>query len=167
MIAFYYLLWVSKYTVKGTRNNTKQLSNSSTKMSQSSRRTTVASSDAYCGMLPRISSHSILHFVWYFLAECSSASPLSASSSKRVKDEGSRLLDSPVATFCFVFREVGIWQTNVHGGKFKKSAKNCNLTDAPRLAWCLKIFKIGKLKSVILFDLLFRVVERGDIVLFK
>jgi hypothetical protein len=46
-------------------------------------------------------------------------------------------------------------------------AKNCNLTDASRLAWRLKCFKIGKLKSVILFDLLFRVIERRDIVLFR
>ncbi len=59
----------------------------------------------------------------YFLAECSSAPPLLASSSKRVEDEGSRLLDSPAATFHFVLREVGIWQRNVCGGTFKRVPK--------------------------------------------
>ncbi len=53
----------------------------------------------------------------------------------------------------------------------QKSAKNYNLTDAPRRAWHLKYFKIGKLRLVILFDLLFAffswVVKRGDIVLFE
>ncbi len=37
----------------------------------------------------------------------------------------------------------------------QKSATNCNLTDVPRRAWRLKIFKMGKLRSVILFDLSF------------
>ena len=37
---------------------------------------------------------------------------------------------------------------------------------APRRAWLLKIF-IGKLRSVILFDTLFQVIEHGDIVLVK
>ena len=35
------------------------------------------------------------------------------------------------------------------------------------LAWRLKFFKIGKLRLVILFDTLFQVIERGDIVLIK
>jgi hypothetical protein len=50
MVAFYYLLRVGEYTVKRS-------SNSSTKYSLSSKRTTVESSDASRGMLLRISSH--------------------------------------------------------------------------------------------------------------
>jgi hypothetical protein len=55
MIALYYLLRVGEYTVKGSRNNTKQTVN--TKTSLSSKRTTEESSDAFRGMHLHTSSH--------------------------------------------------------------------------------------------------------------
>jgi hypothetical protein len=71
---------------------------------------------------------------------------------KRDEDEGFHLLDSPAASFRFVF-----WA----------GAEACPNERQKVLALRLKIFKIGKLRTVILFDTLFQVIERGDIVLVK
>ncbi len=56
MIAFDYLLWVGKYTIKGMPNNTKQTVNSSTRMCRFSRKIAMANSDASHVMLLQVSS---------------------------------------------------------------------------------------------------------------
>ena len=71
------------------------------------------------------------------------------------------------ASFRFAFPEAGIGRTNLSRSHLQKSPGKLQLSDAPRRAWCLKIFKIGKLRSVILFDALFQVIEPGDIDLVK
>ena len=57
MVAFYYLLRVGEYTVKGSRNNTKQTVQFKYEDVTFFKRTTVASSVASRRMLLRISSH--------------------------------------------------------------------------------------------------------------
>ena len=71
---------------------------------------------------------------------------------KRDEDEGFHPLDSPAASFRFVFRA---------GAEARPNERQ------KTLAWRLKIFKIGKTRSVILFDTLFQVIERGNIVRVK
>ena len=71
---------------------------------------------------------------------------------KRNEDKGFHPLDSPAASFRFVFRA---------GMEARPNERQ------KPLAWRLKIFKIGKLRSVILFDTRFPVIERGNIVLVK
>ncbi len=56
MIAFYYLLRVGEYTIKGLRNNTNKLFNSNTRMCCFSRKIAVANSDASRVMLLQVSS---------------------------------------------------------------------------------------------------------------
>jgi len=67
-----------------------------------------------------MTTFSIWHFVWYFLAERSS---ISEKASERDEEEGSPPLDAPAASFLFALQEAGIRQTNLHGVTSKRALK--------------------------------------------